>query len=1656
MAPTLQDFNKPTVQQMRMDAFQPKMKPSPAANADTINLLATYGAALSTDGDIDGVYSNITNQLSYSTSSNTLDQILNQWKQNDIEGSMDVLRDVMVDPNFSDEEKYNILYGFQTGQQDNRISYNVAKSALMSADGDENGEQEDVRIRISDKLDQWDSHNAWVQNTLNTLNSGVDPQFSDHVSNLITSIIPFADAADQAFFESTLGIEGTGGVINTTQTLLLLGEGKERLRKTMANIPLDQRQAVIQNIINVIKNTSGAAGDDALAIKQIAMLESMIVPGAYGNTDRWVDNIFSVLDDTILLSPVSRVFRGIRGAVSAVDDVRVADQIIARGERAAESATDVPRTDAPLMIEYKPEAVDWTSDVDNIIDSLPIESTSADIGQLRTLINEQINKGTGFSIDDVINEARITDNLNSTQINDLRQNLGVIRDKRSTFLNDSVIDIPPTINEVRAAAVSSNVSPKSVSQIYKDTNPSKAQVAHTIVVNSDNDQAAKMLYGTTRQNAMAHDYLPNIGGNGRVENKVQFTEADSIPDQRIMDHVRRSEGFSWADAAEKAAVQQSVIADWRNGMGLSNRSNMADISDLKIEGVDTGVSINQVYGPKKGGFSNAFNAIDTVRAAMRKYGVADNELTILSRQADGSYAPAQKGIDLTNGDFLVQVKYDYTFDPKDVNFQGYDISPFWKFLQVPDIKLMNKEGGIVQQVIPKSVNIDPRAFVPGVASADRTAGIQKQLLRNVDDLSKRYSKLSKDQQIKTDEYIRIANEEQLPFSIARVKARGINDDGVEVLARWKQIQDTLHELENTDAARTLRDRGYLMFEHRASDTRLIVEEVPRTTIPNNSEIYDVTTDTFITLSRSNIDELYEKGGAVMKLRRSETINGRDVEFILSPNDGHAFSRAIRDDDRILNYRHGYYHVRYTDPYYITKTEVVDGKTVTKVVGRAEGARDARTEVNRLNDTKDGSEYSFRRDRNAESFDNHLDVAINTGRSAQRIRGQRLERVKGANDKTISDSGIESPADSLIRSISSISHRVAFRNVIDAERRRWMSQFKDVAPVKAGRGPSFPESVDEILDGPLATQARHAYRHVEQLSDGYGNMMDDIVKGFLNDVSAWSGSKGWGWTDKLDKTASKLARGSISGLGRLTAFRLFLASNPMRQLPLQSIPAIPIISALNPLGWPKVLRDANILASHMRGVSGLTANKLLKYGDKADDIKALVEDFELSGMSAAVNAHSFVADDLGRFADRNMAQRALSIAGKPLRFTQKIGFDLGEQTLMTLVWLSERDRFLRANKKTRLSPTDRDQVVAKARALTGDMNRGGDMPYNSNSFSVIMQFMQTPHKIASSLILGHTGLTSAERLKLAAGYVVAFGVPMIPVIDQFVDKIIPPESAEARDIIKGGLTNMVLNNMLSSLSGEKVAIDFSGSVQPFTLEPLIDMVGNLMTMNMAEFVQDRAAVSLIADSGRIHNFVKATLDWIAPGNYENVDELKQVGITAMQMFSGLSNIYKAMLIQDMGKITTASGQTVDQDVSWMETLMKAAGFQTMDEVYYWKGNMTKWEIDDKIQSDIETLVDNMFTKLTREGFDVGEWEQYVKIMQFATTSFKDNPRYLEKVKDYYTMKMRAHPDALYRLMMIGGLYTRDEVIKVINNSNFTDEQRRNLMEMHRIVGDSYGD
>jgi len=1654
MALTLQDFNKgPDVKEMRMEAFQPRMQPSPAANSATINTLATYGAALSPDGNVDSAYQSITNQLSYGSSSVTLDTIIGTWDKDNTQASMDTLRSIILDPDLPDEQKQLVMDNYQTHTADNSLYRRVGMSAAIAPSEGENGEQESIRINFAQGLNEVDEFHSWTQQNMNALLSENNAGFNNGVKSLVESFLPFADAADQAFFENSLGLDETGGISNTAQTLLLLGEGKERLRATLAKMPLEARRDVVNKLMTTIKSTQGSVGGDGLALKQMQALEQMITPGGYGNVDRWADNIFSVMDDTILLSPFAKGARGLGNAMRAAKGTRLESEIFRRGEAAAAASSEEVK-----LLEFKPAPVSYADDLDAIVESLDPEilnrgarTSGTQIQELRTAVNEELGKGDGFSIDNVIDRLSMADAMTADQIIDLRAKLGGIQIKRKNDLEGNLPEPKTDFSEVQRVYINSNVQSTSISQIYKDANPSKARIAHNAVLADDTGRAAEVLYGTSRSDALANDYLPEIGGNGRVRSKMEF-DGDATPDIEILRKHKEARGDIQYKTGEKKAVRAKVAEEWRNAVGLKARSAMSSIED-----VSSGVKLGVVYGPKDGGFVDAFKGIEGVKLALRKYGIRDNELTILTRQKDGRYAPASSKQDFRNGDFLVRVDHNYEFSPMDFEYKPYDNSPIFKFT---DVKLPGErsggQGGLTQHIIPKSAVIDQRVFASGVSAADKSAGTQKQLLNHGNNIAKLWKKLGPEQQQLVDQYIRRANDEGWVFNTAKIKAAGMNDDAVNLLVEWKTAQDTLWTLENMDVNKTLRNRGFEYFEHKASNTKLLAKPIPRGSVVYGKKYY--TTDdggTVKVLSQKEIDELYEKGGTVGELRRPEDFDGEVVEYVAikqSPDGG--YSRRIRDEDITLNYRHGYYHVRYTDPFYITKTSK-DGSTTT--IARAGSMTDARAEADRLNATQDGSTYDFKHDRNStvsEQFDDELSVAFSSGRSSQKLRGKRLRKV--GEDKTVSDMSMESPIESLTRSIGSVAHRVNFRDVVEADKRRWMQQFKHLAKRQNGI-PTYPKSLDDIRSGGKVgedSNARHTWRYIQGLENGYTNMIDDGSKMFFNWVGDTSANaKGFGWVEKIARKASQV---SPAATARMTAFRLFLASNPHGQLLLQVAPAFPVIASTNPLAFGKVFRQYGVLAAFNRGVDVSTTIKVGKVaGLSTDEMKEIVKDYELSGMSAAVNAHSYLADDLARLADKNMAQKSASVALKPLRFTQKIGFDFGEQSLIDLIWLSERDRMTKGLKRTTLTGEERELLSARVRALTGDMNRGGDMPYNQNSFSTGLQFFQTPHKIAASLILGHRGLSGADRAKLAAGYIVAFGVPFESLVNATVDAVSPGDQ-DLRDIIKGGLTNLVFNNFLSSMTGTDVNVAFSERLQPFTLEPFTDLVGGILSGTIPELLAGGAAPSLLADGGRIAEFFKAVSRPFTPNDYQNVDEFQQIGLTFLQTFTGISNTMKAMYINEHNKIVTAGGQVVDNDVSFAEAMAKAAGFQTLDEVHYWAGNQAEWAASDRIQGDIENVVDQLFTMYTRQGMDVQTLDAWTDVMAEASRIFNSNPAYMEKVADYMKFKINQDPDTFYRnVFNRAGLYNDEELLKIINNSGWNQEQVDTLMEIRRIAGEAYG-
>ena len=187
-------------------------------------------------------------------------------------------------------------------------------------------------------------------------------------------------------------------------------------------------------------------------------------------------------------------------------------------------------------------------------------------------------------------------------------------------------------------------------------------------------------------------------------------------------------------------------------------------------------------------------------------------------------------------------------------------------------------------------------------------------------------------------------------------------------------------------------------------------------------------------------------------------------------------------------------------------------------------------------------------------------------------------------------------------------------------------------------------------------------------------------------------------------------------------------------------ALPVVLATNPLGIPAIASRYILMNYIARGgdVDSFFKSMAQTFtGLTRDDAQTMVKYYEQSGFEGIAKANSYIRDDMKSLVDRTIGQKARSILAIPGNVGQSLGFEAGENALMKTVWLSEYDKLLRDGNVT---PEAVDEMGARVRHLTGNMNRAGELPYNNNSLGMLMQFFQMPHKMFAQVVFGHKGLT----------------------------------------------------------------------------------------------------------------------------------------------------------------------------------------------------------------------------------------------------------------------------------------------------------------------------
>jgi len=385
-----------------------------------------------------------------------------------------------------------------------------------------------------------------------------------------------------------------------------------------------------------------------------------------------------------------------------------------------------------------------------------------------------------------------------------------------------------------------------------------------------------------------------------------------------------------------------------------------------------------------------------------------------------------------------------------------------------------------------------------------------------------------------EKLIKEANEQGKDFSFAEMRAAGLRDNEISAMRDWRRFWDTAWHLENRDAAKTLMQRGYQEFIDEVGDTRLFAKPLSSTQVNKVGTVYDPVTDKIVRISSQEMKELYEKQGTVAQMLQP-MIRGDDVvDFLVVRNaPSENYLRAVTPDTTVLNYRKGYYAVKYKHPYFIiekvknSRGEVVKERAVATAGSRKDAEAFAHSKASNSGKVFN-DDYYVRGDLKSAgiSSGDYWDLQQVSGRSAQRIRSKRLEDV----DTNISDpsqSNILDPVDSMIAAARSVAARTSMRDVLETTKARFVDQYKEFLPTGDFGTKILPNNPHEIVyrggqaeNGKKLADARTTYEYIRYLEDGYINHIDDSYKAILKSLSDMAGDRGLAGTDAALKWMSE--------------------------------------------------------------------------------------------------------------------------------------------------------------------------------------------------------------------------------------------------------------------------------------------------------------------------------------------------------------------------------------------------------------------------------------------------------------------------------------------------------------------------------------------------------
>lgn len=1200
---------------------------------------------------------------------------------------------------------------------------------------------------------------------------------------------------------------------------------------------------------------------------------------------------------------------------------------------------------------------------------------------------------------------------------------------------------------VEANQVRTDVSPTSPVRIESETNAAVTREHVADIALDETEESSRALTGTSTEEAIADTLMPEVKVSGQgLRSKVYAPTAEAdkaVIKNPVMKEIIDEASIGVFTKKDLETANAHVVERLQEATGVTSRKEM-----FQVQPTEVGSKIKGVYGPTEGGWSDAQEAIELVHLATRGEGIAKEDLHILQRADNGEYHQVE-GVPKESGDYLVGFDYNYDIRMSDIT------SGNWESLSVAK-NLFNRTAigtkfNVDRHLLDAASMMHPHLTLGANVAVDKSARAYKALVDQAMEYTTKLRGLNKEQGDRVSKYIKEANEKELEFKPTVMKADwGMTDKEIDAIRTFRAYWDDIWAIRNRLDATKMRDEGYMILENSSTDTRLFGKPRSAQFVDINKMVFDPNTEDFRHFSKEELKTLEESGGGIIQMRKPMEFSGIVTDYVLYNKADNI--RGVSKEDIVYPYRPGYYEVKYDAPHFIVK-EVTDGNTTYhKAVATANTMKDADLYIQRMAKTDPKGVYVRRGDLKdrAELAGFELDTYEVYGRTSSRVRGKRLENAT-AIVNNIEQSNIKGPVDSMIESARNMGNYASMSTYLNASKQRFMDQYKDLLPKENGMV-RYPQRVEDIghASGAMSKQvadARSTYQYISSLETTAVNSLDSFYKASMRAAAEAIGGRGW---DTAERAVRAVGEVPVQGIVKSAAYQAYIVWNPLRQFLLnahQMVTLLPNFTSymVNPKGM--VAETTAFLDLAMSGGKNLkTLSKLTNRTES--ELRFMYKEFQKTGLADSIDSHNMFRGALMEYTENaglkgSAVARGIAAVEKAPR---KAGFEAGEWVNLAISWLAHYDKA--AQGKKALTKTELHEVGARARNYTMNMNRAGDMPYNQNALSLILQFAQVPHKALLAFTTNRV-LSKGEKIKLGVFSVMGATLPATAMYQWFGD-ILPDrqEHPELHDVVVQGIEFYTMNRIAEAIMGDDSDIDYS-SLAPMDAYGLYDMIHGILTTEISSLISESPAGSLfLGDNPRITNFFRtvarfATVEEDFKDDLEMSDVFKEFA----NISSGWSNAQRAAMAWEYGKMYNRKNVVTDPKVTKPEAMAKLFGFSTMEETRLW-ASVNQNQTDKKaIRKEVKQYLSSYMSLLANKGATTDDLNYHVKVMSQGLRMYRDNPVALEIWNDEFSKQIALQPSAgIYNnIMRMSGVLTLEEVESRVKNApDFDPDSKQSLL------------